>query len=73
MTVAIPPLYQKYAVDFQKQVVVKETVDINKSFKSLALIKGNVGNANADANRDGVVTKAEADAAAAKLRATRTH
>lgn len=59
MTVAVPPLYQDYAVRFTKNVNVVERVDINKQFKSLAIIKGNVGDASADAKAFGYDTLAQ--------------
>jgi hypothetical protein len=55
----IPKFYQDYNVKFTKFVDEKVTVDVQKTFQSLALIKGNVGNANADAKAFGFDTLAE--------------
>jgi hypothetical protein len=59
MTTYVPPLSQHYAVRFDKNVNIYERVDVQKQFKSLAIIKGNVGNASADAKAFGYDTLAE--------------
>lgn len=56
---SIPPFYQDYAVNFNKNVDVDVMENVHKKFESYAFIYGNVGSANADAKAFGYDTLAE--------------
>ena len=53
------PFHQNYSVQFNKDVNILETLNIQKLFVSQAAVMGNVGNANADAKAVGYDTLAE--------------